>query len=324
MGHLVRMHALSQALGERGIATHFLSASPDATEWMRARGLKSELLDLDAGSSRDSAAVLEYADKIKARWIVTDGYHLGEKFLNSLVGGGIPVISIDDIGRNFFPSALVVNGGMAAESMEYNVLPTTNLLLGPKYLILRPEFGQSRAKSPAEVKRILVCFGGADPEDYTGRVLDILAAWTSFPTGIEVNAVVGSAYSRLGELRTRAESCGAGVLSDIDAAALSELMSRSDLAITSGGMVACEIAATGIASMLIVISEDQVPNATALVAAGAARVIEPFDESRLVGVLDELLSDRELRQAMVNASIGLVDGKGRDRVADAILALQQS
>ena len=322
MGHLVRMYALSHALGERGIAAHFLTASSAAREWLRVRGLKNELLDVDAGSYRDTAAVLEYADKVKARWIVTDGCHLREEYLNSLVGGGVPVISIDDMGRIFFPSALVVNGGVAAGTLQYKVSAGTTLLLGPEYLILRPEFRRRRVGGPSEVKRIIVCFGGADPEDYTGRVLDILTCWPEFPRDIEVNVVAGSAYGKLGELRQRAESCGARVLSDIAAAAFSKLMLQSDLAITSAGMVACEIAATGLASILIVISEDQLPNATALAAAGAARVIDPLSEKHLLTVLEELLSDRGARQAMAKASRHLVDGLGRERVADAILSLQ--
>ena len=323
MGHLIRMHALSQALSRRSIRCHFLTVSRDATAWMRARKMSCRLLDVDAGSPGDTAAVLEYADRVHARWVVTDGRHFGETYLNSLTAGGIPVISIDDIGENFFPSALVVNGGMNAESMEYRVLPTTSLLLGPKYLLLRPEFGHRRAKPRSKVRRILVCFGGADPEDYTGRVLDILEGWTEFPEDIEVNAVVGPAYSRLNELGVRA-SHRIRVLADIDAATLVELMVQSDLAITSAGMVACEVAAVGIVSLLVAISDDQVSNATALVASGAARVIEPFDAKHLVCVLRDVLSDTQLRQSMVDASRNLVDGQGGDRVANAILALDQS
>jgi len=84
-------------------------------------------------------------------------------------------------------------------------------------------------------------------------------------------------------------------------------------------MVAGELAALGVPLVVAVASEDQRGNALALAQAGAGILPEPPTEASLVEAAWRLLGDPERRHRQSRAARTLVDGKGSERVAAAIL-----
>jgi spore coat polysaccharide biosynthesis predicted glycosyltransferase SpsG len=312
MGHLVRMHALSLDLRSRGIDSLFLTAHSAAADWLQARGECVERIALAPGSLADAESTRAYVRSAGARLLVTDGYVFREPFLRAVVESPAVLVSIDDLAQWPFPSKLVVNGTLGAERLDYDVLPGTRLLLGPRYLLLRPPF-RPRPQSPSGPLRLFVCFGGADPDDQTARVVDV---WRRLQDRPPCEVVLGPAYG--GRVSSERDL---SVHRDLEAAALANVMARCDLAVVSGGMVACELAALDVPMVVVVASPDQERNAETLSAAGAARALGRFSATTLSSALRELAADVPARREMARRARDLVDGRGCERVAEEIVRL---
>jgi len=314
MGHLVRSRALAQKLKERGVETSFLTASSDGARWLA--GLGETVLPIEAppGTPEDARQVCEAFHQGGSKWILTDGYVFREDYLRILAASNPFLAVVDDSAGWFLPASVVVSGGLGAKSLKYAVPPGTRLLQGPEYLLLRPEF--RGAKSAREkVGRVLVCFGGSDPQDYTRLVLE---ACHHLEKRTRLELVVGPAYAHRAGLLAAASPRGVPVHQDLDGPSLAALMRTSDLAIASAGMVCCELAALGVPVVLTVASEDQRSNAVALAASGGALLVDPFSPERLVEAAQELLRDHTRRSLMGEAASRLVDGLGADRVAEVL------
>jgi UDP-2,4-diacetamido-2,4,6-trideoxy-beta-L-altropyranose hydrolase len=316
MGHLVRSRALAHALAERGVSAFFATATEQGERWLRAHGEEVELIDAEPGASPDAIATTRLAREHGAGWIVTDGYAFREEYLQTLVETRLPVASIDDLAAWRFPSAFVINGGLGSRSLSYRTAPSTTLLLGPEYLLLRPEFARQPGEVRPRVERVFVCFGGADPEDRTGQAVE---AWGRIEDPPALEALVGEAYPHLDRLRWRATRGRTRVHCALDGDSIVHLMQSCDLAVASAGMVACELAALGIPSIVVLTSEDQKSNASALAEGHAAVVLESASTELALREARRLVADEGRRRDLGRSARRLVDGAGASRVASAMV-----
>lgn len=176
---------------------------------------------------------------------------------------------------------------------------------------------------PADPAEIVVCFGGSDPADVSGRLVPAIAdavAGSVDPRRATIVAIVGPGY-------------GGTLGSDDrwtllrDPADLDERLARATIAVVGGGTMKAEVAHLGVPALIVAVSGDQLPVAPTFAATGAARylgdgrTIDPGD----VGVaVTSLLADTPTRRTMARAGRAAVDGRGAERVAAAILAVARS
>jgi len=106
---------------------------------------------------------------------------------------------------------------------------------------------------------------------------------------------------------------------------MAALMLNADLAVSGGGQTTYELAATGTPAIGIRLAAGQALNLRGLSAAGCLREAGAPDEvgfeARLVSRLSELADDRSVREEMSRRGRALVDGRGAERVTDAIVRL---
>ncbi len=213
MGHLVRTHALGRALSERGVSTLFVTASEDSEQWLRARAADVAWISAKPGGFDDANALSRFARKEGAEWVVTDGYVFREDYLEALAQTGVSIASIDDLAAWFFPSSLVVNGGLGARFLRYRTATDSRLLLGPEYLLLRQPFRRPPREIRPAVERVFVCFGGSDPGTTRSLVLRALSTCVR-PLALEV--LVGPTYPHMDRLFEHAARSHTRVHRDID------------------------------------------------------------------------------------------------------------
>lgn len=111
---------------------------------------------------------------------------------------------------------------------------------GPKYWILRPEFYDHRRINALtknnQAKTLMLIFGGADPKDYTSKVLKFIT--NEKDKSYIINVVIGKAYCNSATLNkiilSNQSNSKINLLSNISNVA--ELMSKTDLVITSPGL----------------------------------------------------------------------------------------
>jgi spore coat polysaccharide biosynthesis predicted glycosyltransferase SpsG len=159
---------------------------------------------------------------------------------------------------------------------------------------------------PTRAAAVLVCFGGDDPWDLSGRYAASIEASAG---GAAVTVVVGPGY------RGRLRVDGRSVVRDPP-----DLVSRiasSDLAVIGGGTMKFEAAALGIPALLVAAAADQPETAARFAATGAARLagdgrsLDPAELGHLVALL---AGDRAARAAMRRAGPALVDGGAAARI----------
>ena len=158
---------------------------------------------------------------------------------------------------------------------------------------------------PAVGRRVVVCFGGADPGDVTGRLVGALAGLDA-----DVEVIVGPSY--------RGSTDGWPVTAVRDPEDLVERLATADVVVLGAGTMKFDAACLGRPSILLAVADDQLPVGPAFAATGAARylgdgrTIEPAAVARAVG---ELLLDQAARAALGSRAAEVVDGMGAERIA---------
>jgi UDP-2,4-diacetamido-2,4,6-trideoxy-beta-L-altropyranose hydrolase len=320
LGHLRRCLSLADALRDRGAECHFIVTSGDrAREYLSRRGITAHAVAQE--NDVDLCDTCAIAEELKVHALVIDSYEVTE---DSLSRPRVPVVAVlDDLADRFLPVNLVVNGAPLASRLRYRVAPHTRLLLGSEFLLLRPEFANLAARATRRcVEHVVITVGGADTLGLTPR----LAKWTlqGLPDA-DIDVVVGPFFSsdvsaemhELANLESR-------LTVHEDPEILPELMAGSDLAVACGGQTVYELAAAGVPTLAVQNAHNQAGNLKGLATLGALVCVGHARDPKLGAAVQRCLvtlsSDVERRTAMSVAARSVVDGRGADRVANAILS----
>ncbi len=140
---------------------------------------------------------------------------------------------------------------------------------------------------------------------------------------IEAKIVVGGSNPHLEAIRQAVRQAGSPSLSVVENASdMPDLMAWADIAVSAAGTTCWELAFMQVPALLLILAENQRPNAEELARMGAALNLgwhEDATPPSMAEALRGLLSDAEGRSSMARAGAGLVDGRGAERVA-AVLA----
>lgn len=158
---------------------------------------------------------------------------------------------INDL-RTAMPKAKIVNfeddgGGQQSADLVFNALlnhsDLPNVYTGEKYYISSKLFDYYEPiKISKSVKSVFISFGGADPQNYSDRLLKIITK--SQYLGYEFVVVLGKAKKNVEQLLKYNNHKNIKVLFDVNN--MPELMSSCDIAITSRGRTSYELAYLGI------------------------------------------------------------------------------
>jgi spore coat polysaccharide biosynthesis predicted glycosyltransferase SpsG len=100
---------------------------------------------------------------------------------------------------------------------------------------------------------------------------------------------------------------------------LPELMAEADLVLTAAGSASWELLHLGVPTALTWVADNQTAGYEALVHGGLAAGLGPEPGPAAVATLARLLATPTLREEYGRRGRDLIDGRGRERVADALL-----
>jgi len=167
---------------------------------------------------------------------------------------------------------------------------------------------------PTPVRRVLIFFGGTDPDNLSGRALQALSHPTL--TQLHIDLVIGANNPHRDQLAALAKARGNTRLHP-PRPHLADLMAQADLAIGAGGATTWERCCLGLPSLVVSIAENQRPACEALAAAGVIDYPgckDTVSVERLSCALKALLNNPRRCQRLTAASMELVDGLGVERV----------
>lgn len=200
------------------------------------------------------------------------------------------------------------------------------VLAGYDYVPLARRYREIRGQGPAAPARatgvtgkplhILLSFGGSDPDLVTERIAPSLAGTGDDRAAWSVVALVGAGH------REPVEIPGIAVVRDPPD--LPERLVAADLVILGAGTMKFEAACLRRPAILVAAADDQLPVGPPFAATGAAmwlgdgRSVEP---AWVRDAVVQLLSQPTRRDAMAARAGEIVDGRGAERLADAILGI---
>lgn len=176
--------------------------------------------------------------------VINDRLDTDSGYVQQLKTWGIRVINFEDLGDGARQADLVIN----AIYPEKEVLPRH--YFGHEYFILRDEFFLTPAHQPQPVvKRVLLTFGGVDPNNLTCKVLDAIHGYCQ-QKGIAISVVAGFGYCHYDKLEA---------YSDVEVFRntlnISSHMSQADVVFTSAGRTTYELASLHVPSIVLAQNE---------------------------------------------------------------------
>ncbi|MFC6806264.1 glycosyltransferase [Methylophaga thalassica] len=188
--------------------------------------------------------IVEDIKKLNPDVVINDRLDSSHDYMKALKALGIKTINFEDLGDGAQLADLVIN----AIYPEREILPKH--FFGHKYFILRDEFILTPKRKVSEyVKKVLLTFGGVDPNNYTSKVIQAIQPYCR-KMNIEITVVAGFGYSDYESLEA---------FKDIqiirNTMNIAELMQDADIIFTSAGRTTYEVAAMQVPTIVMAQNE---------------------------------------------------------------------
>jgi len=342
-GHVVRCLTLAEALREQGAEILFVhrAHAENMTAAIRARGYVVRELpapEVEAGAGdeanyahwlgvpveQDARETREALGEEQPDWLVVDHYALDatwEVELRPIVGS---IAVLDDLAERSHDCDLLLdqNYFRQPEARYTGLVPEHAIrLCGPRYALLRAEYSRARriiGPRRGPVSRLLVFYGGGDPDNETGRAMRVLAR-PAF-AHVAVDVVIGGSHPYQEDLRRQAaERPWTTVHGPREH--LVDLQIEADLALGGGGTTTWERCALGLPSIVTAVAENQESFNQALADDGVIRYLghrRTVTDDGLAEALQAAFDDPETLATEAARAWRVTDGLGTWRLAEAM------
>jgi spore coat polysaccharide biosynthesis predicted glycosyltransferase SpsG len=264
--------------------------------------------------------------------VVLDGYHLDPGCGAALMARGLPVLALSDDGFGADQRATIHLDQNLGAVRPAHLPPGTEALSGVAHVLLRDLVRSRRpAAAPAVTTEaantqgptsVLAVFGGTDP---TAAVLTLapLVLATGEPLHLRAIASTPATVEALQRLRPGPRQTLA-VLPPADD--LPALAVRSDLVVSAAGSSVWELLCLGAPTALVCVTDNQEAGYREVVERGLVEglghvaSLRDHEPTRIAATarLSTLLRDPGARARLAARGLAEVDGRGRERVADAL------
>ncbi|MDB4341925.1 hypothetical protein OAA59_01800, partial [bacterium] len=232
---------------------------------------------------------------------------------------GVPTIALDDYGGAVHAD-LIVNGTVLDAYHKYSDLPDGgNVLCGSPYALIDPSFADTRWQSRPARRAVTIVAGGGDRA--AGWIQALLDGDLNFGGWGEVELVVGASFPDSSETEKRATASGIRFSKAIPSSLLAARLSRSSVALITGGMIVYEGLCVGVPCVVFPQERNLIDEARWF---ETERCISNlgYDGGMDLPVIDRMVLDMiDDRQKAVGRSArgrALIDGQGMSRAATAI------
>jgi UDP-2,4-diacetamido-2,4,6-trideoxy-beta-L-altropyranose hydrolase len=335
-GHFMRCLTLADGLTERGAKIRFVSRhlpehlrsmlAEKGHEFVSVVSTQNDMpLDelahahwLGVSQAQDAADSIRVLSGDAFDWLIVDHYALDLRWESMLRQITKKILVIDDIADRQHDCDMLLDQNFYSDMEERYVgkVPTRcQLLLGPRYALLRDEFWQLHEQVKPRnrpVKRILVFFGGVDAHNYTGHAIKALSRIAT--SGLQVDVVIGVQHPYREQIK--AASAQHGFIFYIQTDKMAELMAAADLAIGAGGSATWERCCLGLPTLVFCTADNQQRQIAD--AAQEGFLYAPEINTDLADIIKKhttvLIENDHLRRLISLRAMQAVDGRGVSRI----------
>jgi UDP-2,4-diacetamido-2,4,6-trideoxy-beta-L-altropyranose hydrolase len=322
-GHVMRCLALAQAWRDSGHDAIYCGQID--SDSLRRRLSAAGFLHLETGPAIADTIRMLHEQGLAGCRIVLDGYHFGSEWQTELVTAGYLVMVMDDGARlASYAAHVIVAAEQDARASAYVTSPSTLILTGSRFRLLRPGFTQL-ARSAREITDgsvVLISFGGADSTNATRSV--VLALDQVLRPADKALVVLGPVNRHSASVKQALDGVGYRYELHQDVDDMSALYARADLAVGAAGGAAWEMAVSGLPAVLMPVAENQQAGMEFLTRAGAAVGLAGPDAivTKDFAVLVKALLESPSQLVKMSAKgRGACDGNGAMRVCQILASL---
>lgn len=358
IGHVMRCLTLADALRAQGAECHFISRahpghlmdaigrggfgvmplpaelppSPasirtvcDAAPWHMHAGWLGSDWQTDARQTREALGGM------RPDWLVVDHYALDQQWETALRPYCRKLMVIDDLADRPHHCELLLDQNLGRHREDYAALVGVQceVLTGPQYALLRPEFAALRPYSlqrrrEPTLGHLLISMGGMDLPNATGQVLQALTT-CPLPQGCRISVVMGLQAPWLPQVRSHALDMPLPTNVLVDIPDMAQRMADSDLAIGAAGSTSWERCCLGLPTLVVALAENQWPGAHALMHAQAASLLGGVgDIARQLPPAVQAATQGSRLRHMSTAASALTSGQGVAKVLQALAVSHDS
>ena len=258
-------------------------------------------------------------------WIIVDHYGISQIWEKRIIEGiklrmgnlsdkTPKILVIDDLANRKHIANILLDQNYYGNqtSKRYEKLTPTNCiqLTGPKYALIAPEYNESRKNTylRKNLKKILIFFGGVDPDNYTCKVLKQLSSKEFEDLSISVVLGEKAVHKELVKKYVRARE---KTNLYVNLPCLNEIISSSDLCIGAGGTSTWERACLGLPTITYSIAKNQEKQAEYLSELGMSIYLTNENEKIRLPSIAKL-------KDMSKKGFDLCDGLGTKRLLNLI------
>ncbi|MCR5619214.1 MAG: UDP-2,4-diacetamido-2,4,6-trideoxy-beta-L-altropyranose hydrolase [Lachnospiraceae bacterium] len=317
-GHVMRCLSIADAAARMGKKAAFITADDSPKELIESRGHRCIVLGTNWNDLQGELPALEKViASEKADRLLVDHYSVTEEYLKRL-NGLTQVYYLDDLKAFDYPVSAVICYAVYGEDYYTDKDHKKKYFLGCEYAPLREAFEHPHPKMINDrIGNILIMTGGSDPYGIAEGVLGSLA----LDEYVSVNVICGR-YSGMKERLTELFGDRENVHIYPFVENVWELYDEADVAISAGGSTLYELASMGVPVITYSFADNQIPNVSSfdkkglMPCAGDAR--KDDIHAGIIKHLDEMRPP-EVRKCISGRLMKLVDGKGAERLAHALL-----
>lgn len=344
-GHIRRCMSIADELLKRGMDVEFILSDDDSAHVLR-------VLSDQAGTAYDARILhtsfsepMEDMEVFKVflgeeapDFFLIDSYYVTPDYINALRqildsnSRNTKLGLIDDFNKIDYPVDLLLNYDVSGIEDFYSAKVK---LLGEEFAPLRPAFGQMKYEIRPRAKRAFLSTGGTDPYHVIGKILSEIYEDDSpcrkvlDVTGLECEVIVGTLFEEdyKRELEALAERHNSITLHG-HVTNMPELMCSCDFAVSAGGTTLYELCAVGVPTVVFSMADNQVDFAKGFDKLGAAKYSgDARNDHRLVQKMvtwgTAAVDNPGFRKRMSDKARSIVDGKGTEKIVDAIVKLME-
>lgn len=360
-GHVMRCLTLADALRALGGQCHFISRAHPGhlLEVIRQRGytvhcLKAEVRHAPQAKGNiassgsyaqpehhpqhshsawlgstwqlDAKETADVLAKQRPDWLVVDHYALDKRWEDALAPYCSKLLVIDDLADRPHHCKLLLDQNLGRRPQDYADLVSMQcqVITGPNYALLRPEFAALRPYSllrrvaQPTLRQLLITMGGVDQPNATGQVLQALKT-CALPLDCRITVVMGLTAPWLDNVRELAARMPWHTEVAVNVDNMAQRMADSDLAIGAAGSTSWERCCLGLPTLMVTLAENQKIGAHALESKRAALLVGELCDipTRLPLAVSEIM-DSSRRTLMSTLATGIADGRGVERVLIAM------
>ena len=262
----------------------------------------------------NSESEVQLLANLDTDFIFLDRLSTSKELVEAIRLKGIKVVTFDDYGSGREIADLAI-------SAIFNDLPNANnLLKGYEYLILSEGSYETR-EIKEEVETIVATFGGNDARNFCADFLNIL---NLIPSSITIDIVLGKVKKKDIEIyknQIKKLMNHRFINIHIFPTNYHEIISKADIAVTSGGLSIFEFSAYGIPSVGLPQYPHQLKTIKDLEDMGASILGTDemiFSQDKFINNILTLINDNRLRKKMSITAKKNIDGNGLYRIMQAL------